>query len=95
MVAKKYYDMLLDVTEIMDEKGGGDDKNGIIYIRNEPESYTIGTRYYDEEIAKYLDEVVDEWTGEESTLKKKSKKRSKKQDKVEELYYLWKLTLPE
>jgi len=42
-----------------------------------------------------LDEVVDDWTGEESTLKKKSKKRSKKQDKIEEIYYLWKLHLPE
>lgn len=90
MVAKKYYDILLKITKIMDEKGGG-----IIYIRNEPECYTIGTKYYDEEIAKYLDDVIDEWTGEESTLKKKSKKRSKKQDKVEELYYLWKLILPE
>ncbi len=96
MVAKKYYDTLLKITDIMNEKGAGDDdKPGIIYIRNEAECYTIGTRFYDEEIAKYLDEVVDNWTGEESTLKKKSKKRSKKQDKVEELYYLWKLHLPE
>ena len=101
MVAKKYYDMLLKITDVMDKYGGGEERkdgkniSGIIYIRNEPESYTIGTRFYDEKIAKYLDEVVDEWTGEESTLKKKSKKRSKKQDKIEELYYLWKLTLPE
>ena len=90
MVAKEYYDTLLKITDIMEEKGGG-----IIYIRNEPNCYTIGTRYYDDEIAKYLDEVVDEWTGEESTLKKKSKKRSKKQEKIEELYYLWKITVPE
>ncbi|MCD7781285.1 MAG: hypothetical protein LUG89_01085 [Methanosphaera sp.] len=90
MVAKEYYDVLLKITDIMEEKGGG-----IIYIRNEPDCYTLGTRYYDEEIAKYLDENVEEWFGEESTLKKKSKKRSKKQDKIEELYYLWKITLPE
>ena len=57
--------------------------------------YTIGTRYYDEDIAEFLDNTVEEWFGEESTLQKKSKKRSKKQDKVEELYYLWKITLPE
>ena len=98
MVAEKYYETLIKITEIMDEKGRGmdeKDKSGIIYIRNEPEYYTIGTRYYDDEIAKYLDEVVDDWTGEESTLKKKSKKRSKKQDKIEEIYYLWKLHLPQ
>ncbi|MBE6493016.1 MAG: hypothetical protein E7Z84_00205 [Methanosphaera stadtmanae] len=90
MVAKEYYEVLLNITDVMAEKGGG-----IIYIRNEPECYTIGTRYYDEEIANYLDDTVEEWTGEESALKKKSKKRSKKQDKVEELYYLWKIILPE
>jgi hypothetical protein len=70
MVAKQYYDILLKITDVMEEKGGG-----IIYIRNEPDCYTIGTRYYDEEIAKYLDDNVDNWSGEESTLKKKSKKR--------------------
>ena len=90
MVAKEYYDTLLKITDIMEEKGGG-----IIYIRKEPDCYTIGTRYYDDDIAEYLDDTVSEWSGEESTLKKKSKKRSKKQDKVEELYYLWKITLPE
>ena len=90
MVAKEYYDTLLKITDIMEEKGGG-----IIYIRNEPDCYTIGTRYYVDDIAEYLDDTVSEWSGEESTLKKKSKKRSKKQDKVEELYYLWKITLPE
>jgi hypothetical protein len=85
----------------MDKYGGGENESdskkqsGIIYIRNEPETYTIGTRYYDERIANFLDEHVDSWSGEESTLKKKSKKRSKKQDKIEELYYLWKLNLPE
>ena len=90
MVVKQYYDILLKITDVMEEKGGG-----IIYIRNEPDCYTIGTRYYDEEIAKYLDDNVGNWSGEESTLKKKSKKRSKKQDKIEELYYLWKLTFDE
>ena len=90
MVAKEYYDTLLKITDIMEEKGGG-----IIYIRNEPDCYTIGTRYYGEDIAEFLDNTVEEWFGEESTLQKKSKKRSKKQDKVEELYYLWKITLPE
>ena len=90
MVAKEYYDTLLKITDIMEEKGGG-----IIYIRNEPDCYTIGTRYYDEDIAEFLDNTVEERFGEESTLQKKSKKRSKKQDKVEELYYLWKITLPE
>ena len=90
MVAKEYYDTLLKITDIMEEKGGG-----IIYIRNEPDCYTIGTRYYDEDIAEFLDNTVEELFGEESTLQKKSKKRSKKQDKVEELYYLWKITLPE
>ena len=63
------------------------EKSGIIYIRNEPEYYTIGTRYYDEEIAKFLDEVVDDWTGEESTLKKKSKKRSKKHRRADKHYH--------
>ena len=90
MVAKEYYDTLLKITDIMEEKGGG-----IIYIRNEPDCYTIGTRYYDEDIAEFLDNTVEEWFREKSTLQKKSKKRSKKQDKVEELYYLWKITLPE
>lgn len=90
MVAKEYYDVLLNITNVMEEKGGG-----IIYIRNEAECYTIGTRYYDEGIAKFLDDTGHEWFGEESTLKKKSKKRSKKQDKVEELYYLWKIHFPQ
>ena len=49
MVAKEYYDTLLKITDIMEEKGGG-----IIYIRNEPDCYTIGTRYYDDDIAEYV-----------------------------------------
>lgn len=77
MVAKKYYDTLLKITDIMEEKGGG-----IIYIRNEPDCYTIGTRYYDEEIAKYLDDVIDNWSGEESTLKRNLKNDQKNKTKL-------------
>ena len=89
MVSPESYEKLMKITDIMEEKGGG-----IIYIRNNSDCYTIGTRMFDEEIAEFLDKTVKSWTGEESNLKKKSKKRSKKQDKVEELYYLWKIPLP-
>ena len=46
MMSEKFYKKLMEITKVMEEKG-----EGISYIHNETENYTIGTKKYNEEIA--------------------------------------------
>ncbi len=75
MVSAKFYEKLMKISKVMEEEG-----DGISYIRNEADNYTIGTRKYSEKIAKYLDETVGTWEGSEAHVKKK-KSRGNKQEK--------------
>ena len=76
----------------MEEKG-----NGISYILNESNSYTIGTRIYSEEIDKYLDKTVEIWEGNVANLKKLKKGKSKKsyEERPKRVAYIWKIPLTE
>lgn len=89
MVSAKFYEKLMKISKVMEEKG-----DGISYIRNEKDSYTIGTRKYSEEIAKYLDETVGEWEGSEADVKKR-KRKGRKEDAPKKVGYLWKIPVSE
>ncbi|MEN4017685.1 MAG: hypothetical protein PQ968_04465 [Methanobacterium sp.] len=89
MVSAKFYEKLMKISKVMEEKG-----DGISYIRNEKDSYTIGTRKYSEEIAKYLDEIVGEWEGSEANVKKR-KKKGRKEEAPKKVGYLWKIPVSE
>ncbi|MEN4007251.1 MAG: hypothetical protein PQ975_10240 [Methanobacterium sp.] len=89
MVSAKFYEKLMEISRVMEEKG-----NGISYIRNEKDSYTIGTRKYSEEIAKYLDETVGNWEGSEANVKKR-KRKGGKEETVKKVAYLWKIPVSE
>ena len=87
MVSAKFYEKLMKISKVMEEEG-----DGISYIRNESDSYTIGTRKYSEKIAKYLDKTVEKWEGCEANVKKK-KTRGNKLEKVKKVGYLWKIPI--
>lgn len=87
MVSAKFYKKLMEISKIMEEKG-----DGISYIRNEKDNYTIGTRKYSEEIANYLDESVGEWEGSEANVKKR-KKKGRKEETAKKVGYLWKIPI--
>jgi len=89
MVSAKFYEKLMKISKVMEEKG-----DGISYIRNEKDSYTIGTRKYSAEIAKYLDETVGNWEGSEANVKKR-KNKGKKGETVKKVGYLWKIPVSE
>jgi hypothetical protein len=89
MVSAKFYEKLMKISKVMEEEG-----DGISYIRNEADNYTIGTRKYSEKIAKYLDETVGTWEGSEAHVKKK-KSRGNKQEKPKKVGYLWKIPVTE
>lgn len=89
MVSAKFYEKLMKISKVMEKEG-----DGISYIRNESDNYTIGTRKYSEKIAKYLDETVGTWEGSEAHVKKK-KTRGKKQEKASKVGYLWKIPITE
>jgi hypothetical protein len=88
MVSEKFYKKLMEITRLMEREG-----EGIGYIHNEVDTYTIGTKIYSEKIAKYLDETVGTWEGSEAQVKKK--KGKKKQEKGSKVSYLWKIPVKE
>jgi hypothetical protein len=92
MVSEIFYQKLIDISKVMEEKG-----NGISYILNESNSYTIGTRIYSEEIDKYLDKTVEIWEGNVANLKKSKKGKSKKshEERPKRVAYIWKIPLTE
>jgi hypothetical protein len=69
MVHAQFYEKLIEISNFMEEKG-----DGISYIRNEADYYTIGTRKYSEEIARFLDETVEKWEGSEDYINENKKK---------------------
>ncbi len=85
MVDAEFYEKLIEISNFMEEKG-----DGISYIRNEKDNYTIGTRKDSEEIAKYLDENVGKWEGSEANVKKR-KKKGRKEETAKKVGYLWKI----
>jgi hypothetical protein len=89
MVSEIFYQKLIDISRVMEEKG-----NGISYIHNEEDCYTIGTRKYSEEIDKYLTKTFELWEGSVFNFKKskKSKSNGKKPSRVA---YIWKIFLKE
>jgi hypothetical protein len=89
MVSAKFYEKLMKISKFMEEKG-----DGISYIRNEKDNYTIGTRKYSDEIAKYLDEMVGNWEGCEANVKKR-KKKGRKEETAKKVGYLWKIPIQE
>lgn len=89
MVSAKFYEKLMKISKVMEEKG-----DGISYIRNEKDNYTIGTRKYSEEIAKYLDKTVGKWEGSEANVKKR-KKKGRKEETAKKVGYLWKIPISE
>lgn len=88
MVSVDFYKKLMEISKVIEEKG-----EGISYIHNEPDTYTIGTKSYNEEIAKYLDETVGTWEGSEAHVTEKKGKN--KQEKGKKLGYLWKIPVTE
>ncbi len=79
-----FYKKIMEISKVMEEKG-----DGISYIRNKSDNYTIGTKKYSEEIARYLDEHVESWEGSEAQLTKKKGKN--KQLNGKKVGYLWKI----
>ena len=76
----------------MEENG-----NGISYILNESDSYTIGTRIYSEKIDEYLNKTVEIWEGNVANLKKSKNGKSKKsyEERPKRVAYIWKIPLTE
>lgn len=87
MVHAEFYEKLIEISDFMEEKGGG-----ISYIRNEADYYAIGTRKYSEEIARYLDETVEKWEGSEDYINEK-KKKGKRSEAAKRIGYIWKIPL--
>lgn len=92
MVSEIFHQKLIDISKVMEEKG-----NGISYILNESDSYTIGTRIYSEEIDEYLDKTVELWEGNVANLKKSRKRKSKTphDERPKKVAYIWKIPLTE
>ncbi|MBI5680030.1 MAG: hypothetical protein HZC47_03935 [Methanobacterium sp.] len=86
MVSAKFYEKLMKISRVMEKEG-----EGISYIRNEKETYTIGTRKYSEKIAKFLDETVGTWEGSEANVKKRKKKGKVSGGAAKKVGYLWKI----
>jgi hypothetical protein len=88
MVSKKFYKKLMEISKVMEREG-----EGISYIRNESDLYTIGTKIYSEKIVEYLNKNVETWEGSEAQVKKKKGKN--KQEKGKKVGYLWKIPVTE
>jgi hypothetical protein len=86
MISGEFYNKLMEITKVMEEKG-----EGISYIRNESDTYTLGTKIYSEEIAKYLDKTLDSWEGCEANVKKRKKKGKMVKESSKKVGYLWKI----
>ncbi len=86
MVSEKFYQKLMKISKVMEEEG-----EGISYIHNGIDNYTIGTKIYSEEIAKYLDKTVKNWEGSEASMEKPKKGKINK--KTKKVGYLWKIPI--
>jgi len=84
MMSKNLSKKLVEISKVIGEKG-----DGISYILNESDNYTIGTKVYSEKIAQYLDQTVKIWKGSEANLKK----GKNKQTKPNKVGYLWKIPI--
>lgn len=84
-----FSEKLREISKVIAGKG-----DGISYILNESDNYTIGTRKYDKEIAKYLDQTVKSWEGTEANLGNLKKKKGK-DNQASKVAYLWKIPLTE
>jgi|GEM_PF-876219 len=76
--------------------GRGD---GISYILDEGDNYTIGSKKYSEKIAQYLNQTLETWKGSEANLanikKKKGRNKQNKRIKHSNDVYLWKIPITE
>ncbi len=80
---------LMEISKII---GGNSD--GISYIHNEGDNYTIGTNKYSEKIAQYLNQTVKTWKGCEASLANLKKRKGKnKQRKTKKVGYIWKIPI--
>lgn len=85
----KFSEKLREISRVIAGKG-----DGISYIFNESDNYTVGTKKYDKEIAKYLDKTVKSWEGKEANLAN-LKKKKRKDNQTSQVAYLWKIPLTE
>jgi hypothetical protein len=91
MMSTNFSKKLGEISKVLAEKG-----DGISYILNENDNYTIGTKIYSEKIAQYLNQTVKTWEGSEVTLANlKTKKGKDKQIKSKKVGYLWKIPITE
>ncbi len=82
---------LKEISQVIAKNG-----DGISYIHNEDDIYTIGTKKYDKRIAQYLDQTVKTWRGIEADqiILKRKKKRNKESEMIR-VGYLWEIPLTE
>jgi len=91
MMSKNLSKKLVEISKVIGEKG-----NGISYILNESDNYTIGTKVYSEKIAQYLNQTVNTWNGSEADIANLKKNKGKnKQIKPKNVVYLWNIPLTE
>ena len=88
MMSINFSKIIVEISKIIGQNG-----DGISYILNEGDSYTIGTRKYSEKIVQYLNETVETWDGSEANLEKKKGKNKK--IKPKKVGYLWKIPINE
>ena len=80
---------LMEISKII-----GENSDGISYIHNEADNYTIGTKNYSEKIAQYLNQTVETWKGCEASLANLKKRKGKnKQRKTKKVGYIWKIPI--
>jgi hypothetical protein len=90
-MSKNLSKKLVEISKVIAGKG-----DGISYILNENDNYTIGTKKYSEKIAQYLNQTVKTWNGSEADIANLKKKKGKnKQIKPENIVYLWEIPISE
>ena len=94
MTSINFSKKLVEISKVIAEKG-----DGISYILNENDNYTIGTKKYNENIAQYLNQTVETWKGSEANLANlanlKKKKGKNRQVKPKKVAYLWRIPITE
>jgi hypothetical protein len=89
MMSKNLSKKLVEISKVIAGKG-----DGISYILNENDNYTIGTKKYSEKIAQYLNQTVETWNGSEADIANLKKGRNKEL-KPKNVIYLWKIPITE
>jgi hypothetical protein len=89
-MSKNLSKKLIEISKVIAEKG-----DGISYILNENDNYTIGTKNYSEKIAQYLNQTVETWNGSEADIANLKKKGKNKQLKPKNVVYLWNIPITE